>query len=55
MLHTAADEEKFRIGAMTSRLAQLTIVDLLVLLLTLNYPDEVNRNILKTYHAIQPK
>lgn len=55
MLHTAADEEKFRIGAMTSRLAQLAIVDLLVLLLTLNYPDEVNRNILKTYQVIHTK
>ena len=55
IIHTVANEEKFRVGAITSRFAQLAIVDLLVLLLTLNYQDEVSRNILKTYHAIQPK
>lgn len=52
MLHTAADEEKLRIGAMASRIAQLAVIDLLVSFLTLKYPDQINRNILKTHQAI---
>lgn len=53
ILCTAADEEKLRIGAMSSRLSQLAVIDLLVSYLTLKYPESINSNILKTYSAIQ--
>ena len=53
MLLTAVQEDKLRIGAMISRLAQLAVVDLLVSSLALKFPDEINRNVLKTYHAVQ--
>ena len=49
---TAAEEEKIRLGAMISRLTQLAVIDLLVSNLALKYPDEVNPNIFKTFHAI---
>lgn len=52
MLNTAAEEEKLRLGAMISRMTQLAVIDLLVSNLALKYPDEVNPNIFKTYHAI---
>ncbi len=55
MLHTVAEEEKLRIGAMASRLTQLAVIDLMVSFLALKYPDDVNSNILKTYHAIRQK
>ena len=51
-LDTAAEEEKIRLGAMISRLTQLAVIDLLVSNLALKYPDEVNPNIFKTFHAI---
>ena len=51
-LNTAAEEEKIRLGAMISRLTQLAVIDLLVSNLALKYPDEVNPNIFKTFHAI---
>ena len=52
MLNTAAEEEKLRLGAMISRMTQLAVIDLLVSELALKYPDEVNPNIFKTFHAI---
>lgn len=55
MLHTAAEEDKLRLGAMASRLTQLAVIDLLVSSLALKYPDETNPNILRSYHAIQSK
>lgn len=54
-LLTVAGEDKFRLGAMTSRLTQLAIIDMVLLQLALTYPDEVNRNAMRTYHALQPK
>lgn len=52
MLNTAAEEEKLRLGAMVSRMTQLAVIDLLVSNLAMKYPDEINSNVLKTYHAI---
>lgn len=52
MLNTAAEEEKLRLGAMISRMTQLAVIDLLVSNLALKYPDDINPNIFKTFHAI---
>ena len=52
VLLTAAAEERLRVGAMASRMAQLAIVDLLVSALALKHPDDVDGNILKTHQVI---
>ena len=52
VLLTAAAEDKLRVGAMASRMAQLAIVDLLVSALALKHPGDVDGNILKTHQVI---
>lgn len=48
MLLTACQEKSLRIGAMASRLAQLAVVDLLMVNIAINHIDRVQENVLKT-------
>lgn len=49
VLLTSSEEDDFRIGAMTSRLSQLMIVDILSVMLALNDMKKTERNLAKTY------
>ena len=53
VLTTAADETKFRIGAMTSRISQLLLVDLLVVMLALSDMDKTGLSLVKTLSSLQ--
>jgi len=53
VLTTAADETKFRIGAMTSRISQLLLVDLLVVMLALSDMGKTERSLVKTLSSLQ--
>ena len=48
-LITASEENDFRIGAMTSRLSQLMIVDILSVMLAFYDMEKTERNLAKTH------
>ena len=52
VLLTSSEEDDFRIGAMTSRLSQLMIVDILSVMLALNDMKKTERNLTKTYTVL---
>lgn len=52
VLLTSADEDDFRIGAMTSRLSQLMIVDIFSVMLALNDTKKTERNLAKTHTVL---
>ena len=51
-LITAAEENDFRIGAMTSRLSQLMTVDILAIMLALKDAEKTERNLAKTHNIL---
>ena len=53
VLLTSSDENDFRIGAMTSRLSQLMIVDILSVMLALNDIRKTERNLAKTHIVLK--
>ncbi len=55
VLLTAADETDFRLGAMTSRIAQLMIVDFITVMLAFNDMEKTERNIMKTHSILHKK
>jgi DNA-binding MurR/RpiR family transcriptional regulator len=52
VLLTASDENSFRIGAMTSRIAQYLIIDFLMINLALRDLDKSGGNVLRTHQMI---
>ena len=54
-LLTASDEKIFRLGAMTSRIAQYFVIDFLIINLTLQNLERSEENILKTHKVIRGK
>jgi DNA-binding MurR/RpiR family transcriptional regulator len=52
-LLTASDESVFRLGAMTSRLAQMFVIDFLILSLAMRDMDSCQENILKTHSMLK--
>ena len=52
VLATSSGEDDFRIGAMTSRLSQLMVVDILSVMLALDDIDKTERNLAKTHTAL---
>ncbi len=52
ILLTSSEEDDFRIGAMTSRLSQLIIVDILSVMLALKDIKKTERNVAKTYTVL---
>jgi RpiR family transcriptional regulator, carbohydrate utilization regulator len=55
VLHTAAAETRYRPGAMSSRVAQLAIVDTLVICCALSNPDQAARHLGRSMRAIAEK
>ena len=53
VLQTASDESVFRLGAMTSRLSQMFVIDFLILSLVMRNVEEYRSNILKTYSVLK--
>ncbi|MBR2509285.1 MAG: MurR/RpiR family transcriptional regulator [Lentisphaeria bacterium] len=53
VLLTSANEDDFRIGAMTSRLSQLMVVDILSVMLALNDIKKTERNLAKTHTVLK--
>ena len=53
VLLTSSNEDDFRIGAMTSRLSQLMVVDILSVLLALNDIKKTERNLAKTHTVLK--
>lgn len=53
VLLTVSDEKLFRLGAMTSRLAQCLMLDFLVIQLAMNDLDRSNENVLRTQMMIE--
>ena len=51
-LLTASDEKVFRLGAMTSRIAQLLVCDFLIIQLALQNMDRSEENVLRTHEMI---
>jgi len=51
-LLTASDEKVFRLGAMTSRIAQCLIIDFLIINMTLQNLERSEENILRTHRMI---
>ena len=49
VLLSSSNEDDFRIGAMTSRLSQLMVVDILAVMLALNDIKKTERNLAKTH------
>jgi DNA-binding MurR/RpiR family transcriptional regulator len=54
VITTAARETTFRSGAMASRIAQFTLVDVLFVLVAQQRVDTAMRNIQRTYDAVHP-
>ncbi len=54
-LLTASDEKIFRLGAMTSRIAQYFIIDFLIINMTLRNMERSEENILKSHKIIRGK
>ena len=52
LLLTSSNEDDFRIGAMTSRLSQLMVVDILSVMLALNDIRKTERNLAKTHKVL---
>jgi RpiR family carbohydrate utilization transcriptional regulator len=55
LLHTAAAETRYRPEAMSSRVAQLAIVDTLVSCCALSNPEQATRNLERSMRAIAEK
>lgn len=53
VLLSSSEEDDFRIGAMTSRLSQLMIVDILSVMLALNDISKTKRNLAKTHTILK--
>ena len=53
VLLTSSNEDDFRIGAMTSRLSQLMVVDILSVMLALNDIKKTERNLAKTHTVLK--
>lgn len=54
-LLTASDEKVFRLGAMTSRIAQCLIIDFLIINMSLGNMERTEENIFRTYKMINSK
>jgi len=52
LLQCVSDESQVRLGAMSSRIAQLLVVDFLCIMLALEAPERVERNVIRTHHGI---
>ena len=55
VLLTASSESSFRLGAMTSRVAQSLIIDFLIINLALKNIDRTEKSILRTHQMIDGK
>ena len=52
VLQCASSESAVRLGAMSSRIAQLTVVDFLCVMLALEAPEQVEGNVIRTHRGI---
>ncbi len=52
---TASDEQQFRIGATTSRIAQYLVIDFLIISLAMKNMDKSEENVLRTHEMIDYK
>ena len=52
LLQCASGEGQVRLGAMSSRLAQLLVVDFLCIMLALEAPERIEGSVIRTHHSI---
>ena len=52
VLQCSSGEGQVRLGAMSSRIAQLLVVDFLCIMLALEAPERVEGNVIRTHHGI---
>ena len=52
LLQCASGEGQVRLGAMSSRVAQLLVVDFLCIMLALEAPERIEGSVIRTHHSI---